>query len=244
MDRGSVQFTGKVRQAAAGDVINKAPQYNNSVNVNIAPSAAPHRSGQVLTNQQKKVLGELVEKIAEEKKCVSLDVWRSVLARSGAEKVKEIPIEEYVSLESFLREELAEVSLGKPLPTPVVITSNPQPLAPTPIEKAIEQVPLMFPSAAQHHNSPAKLSYFLAGGSFLVAVASGAAALDSKSQLEQLSSNILNARHNCQFAGQPYSQGSVISHASGPMRCEIEADDPEGTAHWVSTDTAKGKRIR
>lgn len=233
MATGSVQFTGKVGQAAAGDVINKAPQYSNSVNVNIAPGVAPARSGQCLTAQQKDVLAKLILEIASKKNCDKLDIWRPVLARAGAKKAREIPIEEYRQLEDFLRQQLAEV-VALPVASPALVTANP-PLPPeqphqAPVAKPIDRA------------QASKLPHWLAACSLLMAVASGAAVLDTRFQLDQISERMLSGNQSCQYAGQPYSQGSVVSHAAGPMRCDASETETDGATRWVAVEQAKAKR--
>lgn len=231
-----MQFTGKVGQAAAGDVINKAPQYSNSVNVNIAPGIPPARSGAYLTSQQKDVLGKLVLEIASKKNCDALLVWRGVLARANAKKVKEIPIEEYRQLEDFLRLQLTEAAApaaALPAPAPA---NPPAPLTAershqAPAEKAVDLRP---------QQQASKLPHWLAACSLLLAAASGAAVLDTRSQLSQISERM--AQQSCQYAGQPYSLGSVVSHAGGPMRCEVPEDAVDAFARWTPAGTLRSGR--
>lgn len=237
---GSVQFTGKVGQAAAGDVINKAPQYSNSVNVNIAPGIAPARSGQYLTSQQKDVLGKLVLEIAGKKNCDALLVWRGVLARSNAKKVKEIPIEEFRQLEDFLRLQMAETA-APVAALPVLATVNPP--ASLPAERP-NQAPAEKTAESHVQKSTSKLPHWLATCSLLLAVVSGAAVLDTRSQLGQISERLLSGHQGCQFAGQPYSLGSVVSHAAGPMRCETPEAEAYGAPRWVTVESAKAKRLK
>ncbi|MFS4550047.1 hypothetical protein [Comamonas resistens] len=241
MDRGSVQFTGKVEQAAAGDLINKAPQYSNSVNVNIAPSA-PARSGQVLTSSQKDVLAKLILKLADKRQCDQLEIWRVVLARAGANKAREIPIEEYRQLEDFVRAQLSEAT-DMPAAAPIAI-ADPPPLAPVAMSlpASPEGAPVVSPPT-QSAAAP-KALHFLATGGLLIAVASGAAVLETRSQVEQLSGRILAVQHSCQYAGQPYSLGSVVSHASGPMRCEVAMEALDGFAQWVADKPTREKRAK
>lgn len=236
MERGSVQFTGKVGQAAAGDMINKAPQYSSSVNVNIAPGGAPTRSGQYLTSQQKDVLAKLILEIASKKKCDKLDIWRPVLARAGAKNAREIPIEEYRQLEDFLRQQLAEVTAS-----PVVSSAPPaiNPPAPLPAER-FHQVPVEKTVDMQVQTPASKLPHWIAACSLVLAVASGVAVVDTRSQLSQISDRML--QQSCQYAGQPYSLGSVLSHAGGPMRCEMQGETADALARWIPTGASRSSR--
>ncbi len=239
MDR-SVHYSGKVGQAAAGDVINKAPQYSNAVNVHIAPNASPaSRSGQVLTSQQKDVLAKLVRDVVAKRKCDPLDVWRPLLARAGAKKAKEIPIEEYRHLEDFLRQQLAEptpAALHRPVAeaanTPPPSVSSPELVQEKPAASMTE------PLKPSHSRAP----YWLAMCSMLIAIASGAAMIDTRTQLGQIAGRLVNGQQGCQYAGQPYSLGSVVSHASGPMRCELPDDEADGFARWTPSEPLRSKR--
>lgn len=236
MGTGSVQFTGKVGQAAAGDVINKAPQYSNSVNVNIAPGIAPVRSGEYLTSQQKDVLGKLVLEIAALKKCEQLLVWRGVLARANAKRVKEIPIEEYRQLEDFLRLQLTELTAAAVVPpVPIVAPQSVPASADRSHQSPVETV--IYP---QSHPPASKVPLWLAACGLLLAVASGAAVLDTRSQLGQISDRMM--QQSCQYAGQPYSLGSVVSHAGGPMRCEVAEGAVDAFARWTPADTQRSGR--
>ncbi len=103
-------FEGNIEQAAAGDVINKGPRFNNSNVVNLhvkGQSDEPQLSGDCLTFQQKRVISRLVKEITQITGAGSLDVWNQVLARAGSKKVKFIPKEYYVDLEEYLNGWLA-----------------------------------------------------------------------------------------------------------------------------------------
>ncbi|MFS4552630.1 hypothetical protein ACMDM8_20320 [Comamonas resistens] len=222
-----MQFTGKVGQAAAGDVVNKAPQYSNTVNLSLAAGGNTPRSGEYLTIQQQNILRDLVRQVATSSGCENLVIWREVLARASAKNSREIPLEEYRDLEEFLRRKLD--AGGKPSAPPQPVPQPVPLLAPAALGGQ-EALPEPVPSAPP--SSP-KLPIVMAACSLAIALASVYTAWHTQSQLEALGPH--PEPSYCQYDGKLYSPGSVMAHGDGPARCEV-------TAHWTTVDS-RPKRV-
>ena len=110
---GTVEFSGAINQAAAGDLVNEGPQISNSnvVNLHLSGQASEAKlSGEHLTFQQKRSISKLVDRIVEATEAEPLEVWNQILARTGAKKVKFIPKGQYVALDVYLNDWLAKTA--------------------------------------------------------------------------------------------------------------------------------------
>lgn len=165
-----VRFEGRIDQAAAGNVINKGPQLNNSnvLNLHLHSQAGEEPlPDEYLTFQQKGVIGKLVDKIIEATEAEPLEVWNQVLARSGSKQVKVIPRHRYVELEEYLTNWLSKVAAPS-TPSPVK-PAQPGPVKPapqTPVPEGPRVVSCSHCDAARKTISNSRKSMF---GALLVA---------------------------------------------------------------------------
>lgn len=220
------RFEGRIDQAAAGNVINKGPQLNNSnvVNLHLHGQAGEQQSPEeYLTPQQKGVIGQLVEKIVAATEAEPLEVWNQVLARTGSKKVKFIPKHCYVELEEYLRNWLSKaVASSAP---PQVKPAQPAPVTPPPNPPVPERQRLVSCAhcdATRKIVSKARKAMF--GALMTAGVAITALAyIGLKAYLLAGTLQATEARLKvCEFAGKAYTIGSIMEQKNAAdVECSV-----------------------
>ncbi|WP_353189553.1 hypothetical protein [Pandoraea pnomenusa] len=101
MDGGKQEFQGAVGDVAGRDVVNHAAPITNSNVVNLQ-FGQKDAVVEFVTEHQKAMIAELVDQIADATESHRLKIYRVVLARAGAKRVKEIRREAYLDIEQYL----------------------------------------------------------------------------------------------------------------------------------------------
>ncbi|KGS08517.1 putative phage membrane protein [Burkholderia sp. ABCPW 111] len=146
-----ISFGANVDQVHIGDSVSHGTPITNSNVVNVQFGEREERV-EYVTQHQKRMIAQLVQRIVEVTEEEPLEVWRKVLARAGARKARLILKGAYIDVEEYLVEWLGRATQTPAKQAPAAAPPSAQAVA-QPVAPAVAQSAAQ--SVTQHAASPA-----------------------------------------------------------------------------------------
>lgn len=217
-----VEVRGDVAQLIGGNV-NEAPRLNNVVNFNVGSDNVPT---QMLTDLQRRRIGSMVKDLCSITREKNLDVYREILTDFGAERMSEMPRDQYHDIIATVGRWIDEAK-GNAVKLSATITE--QKTVESPSATGLEHTLLKTCSVCEEKERTferlqrqCRVQWFL-----LISLALGCGFL-----LFRWPSSADSTTNQCYFDSKPYSIGSTLRFANGLYK-ECTFVSPTDSASWT-----------